>query len=209
MRKGICLLLLACLTIPVFAEDEEEQTLFSGDVTHGGFGGPAVRLTKVKDEFGLLVGGRGGWIINHTLCIGGGGYGLVNYIPVDPLMDESEIPLKDPVLGMGYGGFEMEYVHNSSRLVHSTFNLFVGVGGVGIRERQDGIGEWEHDDHHMNWDSFFIVEPEFNAELNVTSFFRLNAGASYRFVSGVDKYGLTNADIGGPSVVLMFKFGKF
>ena len=145
-------------------------------------------------------------IINHSLSIGGGGYGLVNSIPGPdgiPLMTE-------PVLTMGYGGFEMEYIRRSGKLVHSSVQLLIGGGGVGYHERRDEDMNFENDmENNPTWDSFFIVEPGIGVELNVTSFFRINAGASYRFVSGVEKNGLTNGEIGGPSAVLTFKFGKF
>jgi hypothetical protein len=43
----------------------------------------------------------------------------------------------------------------------------------------------------------------------VSRFFRIHFGASYRFVSGAGKFDLTNEDLGGPSLVLALKFGKF
>jgi hypothetical protein len=71
-------LMIMIWTLPVFAGDE---TLFSGNVEHGGFGGPVVKFTQIKDEFGVLVGGRGGWIINHSFVLGAGGYGDSGAIP--------------------------------------------------------------------------------------------------------------------------------
>lgn len=209
MKRGVCFLLLAVMAVPAFAGDEEEQTLLSGQITHGGFGGPVVKFTRMKNEFGVLVGGRGGWIINHTLSIGGGGYGLVNPITADTNAIPVFLPYHEPVLGMGYGGFELEYISHSGRLAHSTWTLLVGAGGVGYQERRNAEWDWNEDQRHPAWDSFFIVEPGVNLELNVTAFFRLDAGASYRFVSGIEKFGLVTSDVAGASVNLTFKFGKF
>jgi hypothetical protein len=47
------------------------------------------------------------------------------------------------------------------------------------------------------------------AELNITNFLRLALGGGYRFVTGVDISGLTNADVSGASLSLNFKFGGF
>ncbi len=55
----------------------------------------------------------------------------------------------------------------------------------------------------------FVLEPAVNAELNVTTWFRLNAGVSYRFVTGVTQVGLDNGDFSGPTATLTFKFGTF
>jgi len=37
----------------------------------------------------------------------------------------------------------------------------------------------------------------------------MDVGAGYRFVSGVESYDLTDSDIGGPSLNVTFKFGRF
>ena len=204
MKHRIILALLVVLAARAFSQDEE--TLLTGQLTHGGFGGPVVKFTRLSDEFGVLVGGRGGWIINHCFSIGGGGYGLVNSIP-----GPDGIPLMiEPVLTVGYGGFEMEYLLHSGKLIHSSVQLLIGGGGVGYHERRDEDWNFDNDvNGNPTWDSFFIIEPGIGLELNVTSFFRIDAGASYRFVSGVEKNGLTNGEIGGPSAVITFKFGKF
>jgi hypothetical protein len=189
------------LAASVAAQDEEE-ILFTGPVTHGGFGAPVVKFTKVREDMAVLVGGRGGWIINHCLSIGGGGYGLVNEIqaPADGF--------RGLVLGMGYGGFEIEYIHRSHKLVHAAMSLLIGGGGAGYREPWDE--GWDGDSRRVNdWDSFFVAEPSLAMELNVSRFFRIHFGASYRFVSGAGKFDLTNEDLGGPSLVLALKFGKF
>ena len=31
--------------------------------------GPAIRFTQIDGDFGVLVGGRGGWIINHRFVL--------------------------------------------------------------------------------------------------------------------------------------------
>jgi len=58
-------------------------------------------------------------------------------------------------------------------------------------------------------DSFFVIEPSVHVNLNVTTFFRIAAGVSYRYVSGLNSTLSTNADLSGPSGVLTFKFGMF
>ena len=48
-----------------------------------------------------------------------------------------------------------------------------------------------------------------NAEVNVTSYMRVNLGGSYRFVSGAKLAEITNEDIDGPSASLTLKFRGF
>jgi hypothetical protein len=45
--------------------------------------------------------------------------------------------------------------------------------------------------------------------VNVTGFFRVGLGASYRFVQDVDLVELRNEDVSGFSGVVTLKFGRF
>jgi hypothetical protein len=188
----------------------QEETLLDENFESGGFGGPVVKFTQIKDEFGVLVGGYGGWLINHTFLIGGGGYGLVNNIKASP-----EAQIFDYVIGgrplyvkMGYGGVVLEYINNSNSLVHFAFSTLIGGGAVSYNEKDNDDWNWD-DDYTRPHDAFFVVEPELKAELNISSFCRLNVGGSYRFITGVNITGLKNSDISGPSANITFKFGKF
>jgi len=188
----------------------QEETLLSGGIESGGFGGPVVKFTQIKKEFGVLVGGYGGWLINHTFMIGGGGFGLVNKIRAS---EEAQVAYQSyferPInIEMGYGGVVLEYIDNSNALVHFAFNTLIGAGGVTYNERDNTDWDW-NDNENRPTDAFFIVEPELKAELNVTTFLRINIGGSYRFVSGINIIGLKNSDIAGPSANITFKFGKF
>lgn len=195
MKKLFVLLLIFSASI---MNAQVETLLGNGKVDHGGFGGPVVKFTTIKDNFGVLVGGRGGWIIDHTFVIGGGGYGLANEI------NGSKTILGKPMLiNFGYGGFEMEYIANWNKLIHTSAYLLLGAGGVGQREKWTGM-DWDH-----NPDVFFVAEPALNVELNLISFMRLNLGASYRLVIGVDDDGLTDKDFSGFSTIMTFKFGSF
>jgi hypothetical protein len=187
----------------------QEETLLEGGIESGGFGGPAVKFTQIKNEFGVLVGGYAGWLINHTVMLGGGGYGLVNKIRAgDEAQEVYQSFIGRPVnIEMGYGGVVLEYINNSNSLVHFAFNTLIGAGGVTYNDREN---DWEwNDNNNRPTDAFFIVEPELKAELNITTFFRINVGGSYRFVSGINIIGLKNSDIAGPSANITFKFGKF
>lgn len=61
---------------------QEETLLGAADVEHGGYGALVVRFTSVNGELGVLVGGRGGCIVNHSFSLGGAGYGLANKYPL-------------------------------------------------------------------------------------------------------------------------------
>ena len=165
---------------------------------HGGFGGPVVKLTEIGEEFGVLLGGRGGWIIDGSFVIGGGGYALVNQGNFEAVPG----PLGDPgTLSMGYGGLELEYVHRPDERVHFSVGTLVGWGGL-TWDPQGQAGEQESD-------GFFVAEPALNVVLNVARQVRAGVGVSYRFAQGVELAELRNGEISGVAGVLTLKFGSF
>jgi hypothetical protein len=194
------------LSFQLFAQ--EETLVGNGEVTHGGFGGPVIKYTQIKGEPAILVGGRGGWIINHTFIIGGGGYGLANDIRANnPLIVAPGIT--KPYLNFGYGGLELEYIIESDKLLHFSVYSLIGAGSVSYRAGLFNHNETDWDHSGSPNDAFFVFEPAANVELNIISFLRINAGVSYRFVSGVNFDDLENSDLAGLSANLTLKFGAF
>ncbi len=175
-----------------------QETLLQGDVRNGGFGGPVVKFTQIDDRFGVLVGGRGGWIINGSFVIGGGGYGLANLDDFEHLTNTAGDRGR---LAMGYGGLELTYVLRPDQLVHFTLGALIGAGGV-VWNPLGQSGDQEDD-------AFFVTEPELAVVLNVTRYFRVALGASYRFARGVELFDLRDGDISGVAGVVTLKFGKF
>jgi hypothetical protein len=92
-------------------DDEHPQTLVGGRVTQGAFGGPSATFTRLRGEDALLVGARGGWLINHRLVLGGAGYGLANRVSVPKGTTPNDA---DYQLGFGYGGVWLEYVFQAT-----------------------------------------------------------------------------------------------
>jgi len=193
--KKLVVLLIVLFTFSAFAQ---ESTLISGDIESSGFGGPVIKVTNLNGENAVMVGGRGGWIINHSFVLGGAGYGLVSDI---------KAKITDPVrqyIEMGYGGLDIEYIASSNDLLHLSIGLLVGGGGIGYKmDNNDLLMET------YKKNSFFVLEPSVYANLNVTHFFRVAAGVSYRSVSGLSSVVSTNADLSGPSANLVLKFGAF
>ena len=184
MKRLLLLVGLIGVGSPALAQ---EETLISGDFHSGGFGAPVVKFTELGNEFAVFVGGRGGWIINHTFVLGVGGYGLANDIDFGTGLARA--------VELGYGGLELEYINNSANLVHFTVFLLVGGGGL------SGTAVAE--------ESVFVLEPAVNGEVNVTRYFRLHAGVGYRWVTGVDQTDLNSSDLSALFGQVQFKFGTF
>ena len=195
MNNLFIVLLVVIFSYPAMAQDE---TLLSGDIESGGYGAPIFKVGQINGSTGVFVGGQGGWIINHSFVLGGKGYGLVNNVDI-----EGSENLK---LEFGCGGVLLEYIFSSDKLLHVGLNAMIGAGGVRFAAKDYTN---DYDDVNYNSSSFFVLEPGINLVLNVSSYFRIGAGAAYRYVSGVEYESLSNADLSGVSGEIIFKFGSF
>lgn len=201
MKRFVFILISFVLSISAAAQ---EQTLISGKIESGGFGGPVVKFSQIDGRFAVLVGGYGGWLINHTFMIGGGGFGLANTIRGSRAAQLYYGTGNDLRLQFGYGGLMLEYIGEHNSLVHYYVSALIGAGGVNY----DYINNLYYD----NFDEAspcFVFEPSLGAELNVTRFFRIAAGAGYRLVRGTDLVGVSDSQLSDFSLNLTFKFGKF
>jgi len=185
MKKYLLLLVVMVMAVP-FMGFADEKTLAGDGLESGGYGGPVVKFMSLGGNMAVLSGGRGGWIINHTFVIGGGGYGLLNDISID-----------GNNLILNYGGFEAEYIYRSDAVVHFTVHVGIGGGQVSNEDTNDS-------------DKFFYIEPTFNGEVNVLKWFRINAGVGYLWVDKIQNMpSLSSSDVRGITGTIVFKFGGF
>ena len=182
--------------------DEPDRVLLPGKVKHGGFGAPKVKLTTMIGEPALLVGGQGGWIINHGFVIGAAGYGLSTthdapaaYAPANTRS----------TLQFGYGGPRLGYIFRSHDVVHLTLGVLVGGGGYTILSRNAAAD----DTYTHGGRGFFVLEPQAELETNVLRFLRVGFGISYRYVGTKAVPYLETADLSGPAASLVAKLGSF
>ena len=197
-------LLLCCLlmTTPVWAQDDPGETVTPPASGNGGFGGPVLKVTEIDDKFGLLIGGRGGWVFNHVFVVGGGLYSLLRDVEIEDSGFERD-------LEFAYGGLELELIIVPRQRLHLSIQTLLGFGGLTDRtQRFDRFGQF---DSRFNGpdDSFLISEQGLNLVWNMKTYMRIGLGGSYRFIRGVELAGLSNSDLRGPSAVLSVKFGRF
>jgi hypothetical protein len=179
---------------------DEPVTLFGhGNVKFGGYGSIGARYARLRGEDTALVGLEGALLIDHRLAVGFAAYGSSNEHRL-----ASGNGFDRPFMHFGYGGFLMRYHAFIPRSpVSISFAALVGGGGVGLTDR------WDDDVRRDNADVFFIFEPQLGAHLNVTRWMRVGVDAGYRLVSGIGRFGFTEADFRGASVGGSVGFGWF
>ena len=204
----MCALLLAgtvasAETVPTASGPSPEprpaqRALLDEELEYGGYGGPSVTYSRMLGSNVLLVGGRGAWLIDRRFAVGAAVNGLIPTRSAFPVGTDERYDLR-----LGYGGLWLEYVFTPHRVLHSTVGLLLGGGWL---NRRSGRFAGEET---LGVDALLALEPSVTTELNVTGFFRIGAGVSYRHLGGVDLEGLESRDLSAFAWTLFLKFGSF
>jgi hypothetical protein len=195
MRKIIVTVALFALTLinlnaqTVESEESKESkrpeinTLIgSGETFHSGYGGLHMKITDMNGQTGMMMGGRGGWLINGKFTLGLAGYGLVSGRDITYTdKDDKVINTKNNI---GYGGLYLEYIHEPVSLIHFTGNVLLGFGGSSFQDidyYHSGNNQGDDFEKHP-WAAYYVIEPTVSVEMNITSFMRVGVTASYRYM---------------------------
>lgn len=182
--KTILTLLLSFIFIGVGVAQENQnefKTIFkkenSNKVSHGGYGSFSIGYTQIDGKDAIQLGGRAAWIINHHLALGIAGKSFFNNI-------NKVTNTGDYYLAGGYGGFFIEPIIAPLSPVHVSFPIFFGGGGVAASQG-NVWDEKYYNDNYYDTDAFLVFEPGAEVEFNITNFFRISLGGSYRLTNGV------------------------
>ncbi len=198
MRFTSALTLIVILVFSVTTFGQDRKTLIQGDIDHGFYAGQSTKFTAVDGAFAPMLGGRAGWIIDHTFVIGGAGYSMLDKIETDFILSERPVEIL-----LAYGGLQLMYIGNSHQLVQYEVGTLIGFGGLNYRDRGT-------DADLPNSDHIFVMEPEAVLVMNITQFLQVSSGLSYRWVSGIDHEEVArDSDLSGPAVSLMLSLGMF
>jgi len=176
-------------------EQDEIQTLFKKEKGYGGYFGFSVGYTNIEGENAVVGSVRFMFVANHFLGIGFGGKGF-STIPED----------KTFLYSGGYGGLYLEPVLWALKPVHVSFPMLIGGGGV--YSEYTVFDPWEG--YIYGSKGFFIFEPGASVVFNISKWFQIDLGASYKLTSNIE--GLLDRPenmLRGFNYEVTFKFGKF
>lgn len=200
MKRTI--LVLALILSSSFGLAQEIDTLYSRDSLKtsslGGYGGPLIETSHINNDWGIVIGGKGGVIFNETFAFGGIGKGLITSINFlgDGLNGNKSTPLN---LKYGAGGIFAEYNFRLENSVHFSIPVNFMAGGISLHDATSNT--------KIDSTGIFIFEPGINLEFNLTEFFIPALHFSYRIASGSSSTNLSNQDLSGFNFGLLFKFG--
>ena len=216
MKARILLVGLMALGITVVSLGQEQQTdeiktIFGNKdskIDHGGYAAISVGYTQIDKQDVMTLGGRAAWVIDHHVAVGLAGKAFMNSVFIEgdfPNTIENGLYMSG-----GYGGFFVEPIIAPNFPIHASFPVMIGGGGFVLNDQTWHDYNWDNEYYEpYDWDSYFVVEPGVDIELNVVKFFRVAFGASYRFTSNLHISEVPKDMMNGFSGSVTFKFGWF
>jgi len=196
--KNVITIGMLLFSVSVFAQDDE--TLFSDVKRVGAWGGPIFEYTGLDKDVTAVSGG-GGALVLDDFYLGGYGMGDAVYSISSPGAN-----LKERVK-FKHGGLWLGYTPMQRKVIHPYTSVKFGWGKA--RYRASELSDPGNVLDELN-DNIVVLTPEFGIELNIFSFFRIAATASYRWVNGVDDVPkFTNDDFSSFGASLTLRFGGF
>ena len=182
------------------------KPIFSQQIDGGAFGAPVVKFSSIAGQNAILAGGRFGWVIDSSIVLGGGIYGLVSKVKagVDPVSGQNVL------LGFNCGGIELEYIFFSESGIHASVDMFFAGAGTTYGVLDKSVPHTSYFSQNL-----LLFEPQVNLEFNVVEWLHIDTGVSYRLSSkpGTEQFsdtgGISLNDLKGLSVLFTFKFGEF
>lgn len=189
-------------------KDEEVKSLLSQKNDLNAFGAADLKVGDFKGERGLLVGAYGGFVINRRYLFGVAGYGLVTNVEFEGLVPGAT-ETKNLNLHGGYGGILIGGMIAHKELIHISIPIVLGAGSFEVVDKDFFINNPADSEFTIENTVFFVAEPGIELEFNITKYFRLGAGATYRYISGTELENVRDEDVSGTTAMISFRFGRF
>lgn len=197
--KNYLLIFAVLFAANLFAQSD--QTLFSDVKRVGAFGGPMFEYSSLDKDLQTATGGGGAFVLDDFFL---GGYGIGD-VEFNRPGTEDAVNINERVK-FKHGGFWIGYVPMQHKVIHPYTSLRLGWGKARYLKTEVAGGKELADLK----DNLFVLSPEAGIELNIFSFFRISAAATYRLVNGVDDVpNYSDGDLSSFGAVLTLRFGGF
>jgi hypothetical protein len=148
------------------------------------FGGNGVSFTRINNQFTVLTGGRGSATFNHLYTIGGGGWGMTKGVEV-----QSDIDGTYRFVKIGYGGIDVGYIFFPGETMNFGTKLLIAGGAV--------FKETVPKSTDKGFRMFPVLEPTAYYQIALGKLFKLEIGASYRFIWGTNLPYISDKNLSG------------
>ena len=186
--KFSLIMILLVSVLNASSQNEPKYLFEKSKLTVSAFGAPYAEFSMLNDQFAFTGGGGAALIFNNSFFIGGYGAGLVthhyrNDMDTSVLKYLSMSMTATPRISFRHGGVWLGYAYKANSLVHAAISAKIGWGNISIFDPNTDPNY----EGNKAQDRVMVITPQVELELNLTPWLRLNIGAGYRVIAGIDK----------------------
>lgn len=217
MRKIAVIFLFLFLVSGIMAQDtisEKEPKVFIS-----GFGGILFETSKLDNSLSECIGAAGALTVNHYFFLGAYGLSMTSKKNVNDLILPPEIAPdsalamqfygKDLRLNFSHAGICTGFIIFPKKIVHLGINTRIGWGNIHLSKPD--ISYVNNANYYLDYtnDKVFVITPEIDVDVAITSWLKCNVGLGYRFVNGVDFERYAGYHFNSTQVTVGLFFGGF
>ncbi len=214
MKKALILTFMFFMTITLsysqdsifqYYKERDIKTLLGKDRSGGKYGAISFGYSGIDSRQTLVFGQKMTWLPVRMVGIGMGINEFISEYRHDVISGRDIY-----VLG-GFGGMYIEPIVLPRIPIHASFPILLGFGGMSQMYSDDSFLISNMFDELQ---TFLILEPGAEVELNLTKSMRLAAGITYRFttpfeLSSSESYAVDIKSLRSLTFKLVLKFGRF
>lgn len=188
------IIVLFIAQVSISQEEESYRTIFGSarNPRVSGFGGLINEISGLDGNVVHQIGIQGAVLLNQSLYMGLYGQGMTSFPKYD-------ITYYNELAGQNYsetmrlaflhGGLIVGGVVRPNHPIHFGGSLKIGWGAYTLNPDFFGVNNPGSDPYYYQEfsDFVFVASPQIEVEFNITSWFKVNTGIGYRFVSGLDQ----------------------
>ncbi|MCX6229969.1 MAG: hypothetical protein NTZ33_00365 [Bacteroidetes bacterium] len=184
MKKTTLLIFLICFHFSLFAQIRTQNDSIKPHKFKG-FVSLLTDVTINEQQHFSTVGMGGAYFFGNSMFIGCYGLGLVSPIHLSDILSDNTF--NDYHVNYAHGGLWLGYIDYPSRLIHVNFTLKIGWGAIFLDDINKTIN------YNYKRSEFLVITPQYELEVMVTNWLRLDFGLGIRFISGM-KLNYTDAN---------------
>lgn len=188
-----------------YYKDNGIKTLLGNEKPGGRYGSISLGYSGIDGRQTLVFGQKITWLPVRMLGVGMGINEFISEYRYDATSH------RDIYVMGGFGGMYIEPIVLPRMPVHASFPILIGCGGMSQMYSDDSFLISNMFDEFQ---TFLILEPGAEVELNLTKTMRLAAGITYRFATpfelgSSESYAVDIESLRSLTFKVVFKFGRF
>ncbi len=221
MRKILVLFLCMFLVHIIYAQDTIKigQEVKKPKVMVTGLGGLMSETSVLKKNLSESLGACGALMINNYFYVGAYGLTIISNHTIKDLVIPDEFvkdgrPLyyygKALRINFSHAGFWVGGILFPEKMFHLGLSSRFGWGNIHLSDSINNsyINNVDYRLDYTN-DKVFVISPQIELDIKITSWLKANIGFGYNFVTGIDFDRYKEFNFNAPRIVIGVFFGGF